>query len=81
MGSKGTRDVSYTDVEEAKKILADAGYPDGFDIDLIITDLAFEGTPLTDLGQKVKDDLALIGINCNIVTQATATHIVTGPLD
>lgn len=72
MGSKGTRDVSYTDVEEAKKILADAGYPDGFDIDLIITDLAFEGTPLTDLGQKVKDDLALIGINCNIVTQAWA---------
>ena len=67
MGSKGTRDVSYTDVEEAKKLLADAGYPDGFDIDLTITDLAFEGTPLTDLGQKVKDDLALIGINCNIV--------------
>ena len=72
MGSKGTRDVSYTDVEEAKKLLADAGYPDGFDIDLTITDLAFEGTPLTDLGQKVKDDLALIGINCNIVTQAWA---------
>lgn len=72
MGSKGTRDVSYTDVEEAKKLLADAGYPDGFDIDLIITDLAFEGTPLTDLGQKVKDDLALIGINCNIVTEAWA---------
>lgn len=72
MGSKGTRDVSYTDVEEAKKLLADAGYPDGFDIDLIITDLAFEGTPLTDLGQKVKDDLGLIGINCNIVTQAWA---------
>lgn len=72
MGSKGTRDVSYTDVEEAKKLLADAGYPDGFDIDLTITDLAFEGTPLTDLGQKVKDDLALIGINCNIVTEAWA---------
>lgn len=72
MGSKGIRDVSYTDVEEAKKLLADAGYPDGFDIDLIITDLAFEGTPLTDLGQKVKDDLALIGINCNIVTEAWA---------
>ncbi len=72
MGSKGTRDVSYTDIEEAKQLLADAGYPDGFDIDLTMSDLAFEGTPLTDLAQKVKDDLSLIGINCNIVTQAWA---------
>lgn len=72
MGSKGTRDVNYTNIEEAKQLLADAGYPDGFDIDLTVTDLAFEGTPLTDLAQKVKDDLALIGINCNIVTQAWA---------
>ena len=31
MGSKGTRPDDYTNIEEAKQLLADAGYPDGFD--------------------------------------------------
>ena len=34
MGSKGTRPDDYTNIEEAKQLLADAGYPDGFDVDL-----------------------------------------------
>ena len=62
----------YTDIEAAKKLLADAGYPDGFDIDLKVCDLDMEGILLTDLAQKIKDDLAQIGINVNIVTQAWA---------
>ena len=72
MGSKGIRETSYQDLDAAKQKLADAGYADGFDIDLTVCDLDMEGVALTDLAQKVKDDLAQIGINVNIVSEAWA---------
>lgn len=72
MGSKGERPADYTNVEEAKQLLSEAGYPDGFDIDLTVCDLDMEGILLTDLAQKVKDDLSQIGINVNIVSQPWA---------
>ena len=72
MGSKGERDADYTNLEEAKALLAEAGYPDGFDVDLTVCDLDMEGVALTDLAQKVKDDLSQIGINVNIVSQPWA---------
>ena len=72
MGSKGERDAAYTNLEEAKALLAEAGYADGFDVDLTVTDLDMEGILLTDLAQKVKDDLSQIGINVNIVSQPWA---------
>ncbi len=72
MGSKGERDANYTNVEEAKALLAEAGYADGFDIDMTVCDLDMEGILLTDLAQLVKSDLAQIGINVNIVSQPWA---------
>ena len=66
MGSKGQRPDDYTNLDEAKQLLADAGYPDGFDVDMTVSDLDMEGILLTDLAQKVKDDLSQIGINVNI---------------
>ena len=72
MGSKGERPADYTNLEEAKALLAEAGYPDGFDIDLTVCDLDMEGILLIDLAQKVKSDLAQIGINVNIVSQPWA---------
>lgn len=72
MGSKGVRDTGYQDIEAAKQLLADAGYADGLDVDLTVCDLDMEGVALTDLAQKVKEDLAQIGINVNIVSQAWA---------
>ena len=72
MGSKGERAADYANVEEAKALLAEAGYADGFDVDLTVTDLDMEGILLTDLAQKVKDDLSRIGINVNIVSQPWA---------
>lgn len=72
MGSKGERPADYTDLEGAKSLLAEAGYPDGFDVDLTVTDLDMEGILLTDLAQKLKDDLSQVGINVNIVAQPWA---------
>ncbi len=72
MGSKGERPADYTDIEAAKALLAEAGYPDGFDIDLTVCDLDTEGILMSDLGQKIKDDLAQVGINANIVAQPWA---------
>lgn len=72
MGSKGEKSTDYTNIDEAKKLLEDAGYKDGFDIDLTVCDLDMEGVLLTDLAQKVKDDLSKININVNIVSQPWA---------
>lgn len=72
MGSKGERATNYTNLEEAKALLAEAGYADGFDVDLTVSDLDMEGILLTDLAQKVKDDLSQVGINVNIVSQPWA---------
>lgn len=72
MGSKGDREADYTNLEEAKALLTEAGYADGFDVDLTVCDLDMEGVALTDLAQKVKDDLSQIGINVNIVSQPWA---------
>ena len=72
MGSKGERPADYTNIEEAQALLAEAGYADGFDIDLTVCDLDMEGILLTDLAQLVKSDLAQIGINVNIVSQPWA---------
>ena len=72
MGSKGEREADYANLEEAKALLAEAGYADGFDVDLTVCDLDMEGVALTDLAQKVKDDLSQIGINVNIVSQPWA---------
>ena len=72
MGSRGERPADYQNLDAAKEALAKAGYENGFDIDLVVCDLDMEGVPLTDFAQKVKEDLAQIGINCNIVNNTWA---------
>lgn len=72
MGSKGERSADYRNIDEAKDLLAEAGYADGFDIDLTVCDLDMEGILLSDLAQKIKDDLSEIGINVNLVAQPWA---------
>lgn len=69
LGAVDERDTSYTDVEKAKQLMADAGYANGFSVDFPCCTLAPEGIPLTDLAQKVASDLEQIGIKVNIKTQ------------
>ena len=65
--SKGELAADYRNIEEAKALMAEAGYPDGFSTDLVVSDLDMSGVFMSDLAQKLKDDLAQIGIEANIV--------------
>lgn len=66
LGCLGEREEGFRDLEKAKELLAQAGYPDGFTIDFPVTDLIPEGIALTDLAQKIKSDLAEVGITLEI---------------
>ncbi|MES2434870.1 MAG: ABC transporter substrate-binding protein [Pseudomonadota bacterium] len=62
------------DVEGAKKLLADAGYPDGFETDLY----AMNTDPNPRIAQAIQQDLAAIGIKANIQSLAQANVIEAG---
>ena len=68
MGSLGER-KAFRDLEKARQLLAEAGYADGFETELTVSELDMEGVPLVDLAQKVKQDLSEIGINIAIKQQ------------
>lgn len=68
LGALDPVDVSTArDLDKARAFLEESPYPDGFEIDFIVSDLAPEGIPLTLIAEKVKADLAEIGITINIV--------------
>lgn len=54
------------DLEAAKAKLAEAGFADGFTIDLETADYTIAGVSFVTLAQKVQADLAEIGITVNI---------------
>ena len=51
------------DVEKAKSLLAEAGYPDGFEIELD----ASNSSPYTEIAQSIQSTLGQAGIKANIV--------------
>lgn len=59
------------DLEKAQALMAEAGYPDGFSITLTCANNNSEGLEWTTIAQKVKQDLAEIGIEVNIETLET----------
>ncbi|MBQ3378953.1 MAG: ABC transporter substrate-binding protein [Clostridia bacterium] len=63
-----TRDVSYTDVDAAKALMAEAGYENGFDVVLTTADYDTEGLKWPTMAQRIASDLAEIGINVKIET-------------
>lgn len=60
----------YRDVAKAKELLREAGYPEGFSIEMAVPAGAY---PALDVAAKIKSDLAEVGININInqITSAT----------
>lgn len=54
------------DLDKAKKLLKEAGYEDGFDINMQVCELDMEGISLLDLAQKIQSDLKEVGIQVKI---------------
>jgi ABC-type transport system substrate-binding protein len=62
------------DVEDAKKLLADAGLADGFETDLFVMNT----DPNPRIAQAIQQDLAAIGIKASIQSLAQANVIEAG---
>src|SRR5208282_2083324 len=52
-------------ITKAKSLLADAGYPNGFSVQLA-TPSSISGAPTADIAAKIKSDLAQVGIDVQI---------------
>ena len=63
------------DVDQARALLADAGYPDGFSVDLRYPDFNYIGTEFSLVAQKVQADLADAGITVNLVPEELQTSL------
>jgi peptide/nickel transport system substrate-binding protein len=58
-----TKEIGYReDLPRAKKLLAEAGLPDGFTFQLAYGNAAIAGVQYENLAQKVQSDLARVGI-------------------
>ena len=62
------------DPEGAKKLLADAGHPDGFETELFV----YNTDPNPRIAQAIQQDLAQIGIKASIQSLAQANVIAAG---
>jgi len=54
-------------LDEAKALLAEAGYADGFTIDLNYPDFTWQGVNMNTNAQKIQSDLTEVGITVNLV--------------
>jgi len=54
------------DVERARELLAEAGYPDGLEATLSYPDFTFQGVNMNTNAQKIQADLAEIGIDITL---------------
>ncbi|HEX3349441.1 MAG TPA: ABC transporter substrate-binding protein, partial [Acetobacteraceae bacterium] len=62
-----TREIGFRDdVPRAKKLLADAGLPEGFSFRLTYANAAFNGVKYSDVAQKLQSDLARAGIRAEL---------------
>ncbi len=65
-GAFGQDQAFERDLDRARELLAEAGYPDGFETTLSYPDLTFSGINLSTNAQKVQADLAEVGIDVTL---------------
>ncbi|MBE7183233.1 MAG: ABC transporter substrate-binding protein [Methylobacterium mesophilicum] len=67
-GFPGTKDLPMPaqDLDKAKKLLADGGLADGFELDATVASINIFGVDLVVLMQKVQQDLARVNIKLNL---------------
>lgn len=62
-----TGEQAFTrDLDRARELMAEAGYADGFEIELSYPDFTFSGINLSTNAQKIQADLAEIGITVTL---------------
>ncbi len=65
-GALGPDQAIKRDLDKARQLLSDAGYPDGFEIDMDYPDFTFQGVNMNTNAQKIQADLAEVGIKVNL---------------
>lgn len=67
LGAWGPDRAFKRDLDKAKELLAEAGYPDGFDIEMEYpTKFSWSGVDFDIIAEKVQADLAEVGINVTL---------------
>ena len=62
----GSDQALTRDLDAARALLTEAGYPDGFDITLQYPTFTFQGVNMDTNAQKIQADLAEVGINVTL---------------
>jgi len=65
-GAFGSDQAFERDLDRARELLTEAGYPDGFEIELSYPDFTFGGINLSTNAQKIQADLAEVGITVSL---------------
>jgi peptide/nickel transport system substrate-binding protein len=66
LGAYGPEKAFTRDLEQSKALLAEAGYPDGLDVELAYPDFTFAGVNFGTFAQKVQSDLNEAGFNVTL---------------
>jgi peptide/nickel transport system substrate-binding protein len=78
IGFVGALDPSQalkSDPDQARSLLTEAGYPDGFSVKLEYPDFNYIGTEFSVVAQKVQADLANVGIKAELVPEEFQTSL------
>lgn len=67
-GYLGEEAAFTRDLDQARALLAEAGYPDGFEITLSYPDFSWQGVNMNTNAQKIQADLAEVGITVTLNT-------------